>query len=66
MKVSKPMGILNKLDEKRTGEMRFDLVNQQSGSWSLSEIGGISPTGTLELVRDDLTEGLYESANVTF
>lgn len=70
LKVVKMMGILDKLNEKRTGEMGFDLVDQQSRSHGIFEAGGISPTGALELMRGDLTEVLYksadESANVTF
>ncbi len=70
LKVVKLMGILDKLNEKKTGEMGFDLVDQQSRSYGLFEVGGISPTGSLELMRGDLTEILYksadESANVTF
>lgn len=70
LKVVKLMGILDKLNEKKTGEMGFDLVDQQSRSYGLFEVGGISPTGALELMRGDLTEILYksadESANVTF
>ena len=70
LKVVKLMGILDKLNEKKTGEMGFDLVDQQSRSYGLFEVGGMSPTGALELMRGDLTEILYksadESANVTF
>ena len=70
LKVVKLMGILDKLNEKRTGEMGFNLVDQQSRSWAIFEAGGISPTGDLEIMRGDLTEVLYksadESANVTF
>lgn len=70
LKVVKLMGILDKLNEKKTGEMGFDLVDQQARSYGMFEVGGISPTGTLELMRGDLTEILYktadESANVTF
>ena len=71
LKVVKLMGILDKLNEKKTGEMGFDFVDQQSHSCGFFEVGGsISLTGTLELMRGDLTEILYksadESANVTF
>lgn len=70
LKVVKLMGILDKLNEKKTGEMGFYLVDQQARSYGIFEVGGISPTGTLELMRGDLTEILYktadESANVTF
>jgi len=70
LKVVELMGIMDKLNEKRTGEMGFDLVDQQSRSYGKFEVGGISPTGALELMRGDLTEVLYkaadESANVTY
>ncbi|MCJ1278965.1 hypothetical protein MMC21_006786 [Puttea exsequens] len=70
LKVVKLMGILDKLNERKTGEMGFNLVDQQSRSYGIFEVGGVSPTGALELMRGDLTEILYqsadESANVTF
>ena len=70
LKVVKSMGILDKLNELKTGEMGFNLVDQQSRSYGLFEVGGISPTGALELMRGDLTEALYkaadESAHVTY
>ena len=70
LKIVKLMGILDKLSEKKTGEMGFDLVDQQSRSYGIFELGGIGPTGDLELMRGDLTEILYKSAdefaNVTF
>ena len=70
LKVVKSMGILDKLNEKKTGEMGFDLVDQQSRSYGLFKAGGFSPTGALEIMRGDLTEVLYKSAdksaNVTY
>ncbi len=70
LQVVKLMGILDKLNEKKTGEMGFDLVDQQSRSHGSFKVGGFSPTGALELMRGDLTEILYkaadESPNVTF
>lgn len=70
LKIVKLMGILAKLNEKKTGEMGFELVDQQSRSHGTFDVGGISPTGALELMRGDLTEILYKSAdespNVTF
>ena len=70
LKVVKLMGILDKLNERKTGEIGVNLVDQQSRSCGIFEVGGISPTGALELMRGDLTEVLYkaadESANVTF
>lgn len=70
LSVVKAMGILDKLDEKRTGEMGFKLVDAQARSCGVLEAGGISPTGALEIMRGDLTEILYkaadESANVAY
>ena len=70
LKVVKMMGILDKLDKKKTGETGFDLVDQQSRSCGHFEAGGLSLTGDLEIMRGDLTQVLYksadESANVTF
>lgn len=68
--IVKSMGILDKLNENKTGEMGFNLVDAQARSCGILEVGGISPTGALELMRGDLTEILYESAdgfaNVTY
>lgn len=70
LKVVKAMGILDELKERKTGEMGFNLVDQQSRSCGIFEVGGISLTGSLELMRGDLTEVLYkaadQSANVTY
>ena len=70
LQVVKLMGILDRLNEKKTGELGFDLVDQQSRSHGFFALGGISPTGSLELMRGDLTEVLYkaadESPNVTY
>ena len=63
LQVVKAMGILGKLEEKKTGEMGFSLVDAQARSCGILEVGGISPTGALELMRGDLTEILYKSAN---
>ncbi|KAI9843743.1 MAG: hypothetical protein M1838_002486 [Thelocarpon superellum] len=64
------MGILDKLTEKKTGELGFNLVDAQGRSCGILEAGGVSPTGALELMRGDLTEVLYKSAdafaNVTY
>ena len=69
-KVVKAMGILDKLQERRTSEMGFNLVDQQSRSYGIFEAGAFSPTGELELMRGDLTEVLYKAAdqfpNVTY
>ena len=70
LQVVKLMGILDKLNEKKTGEEGFELVDQHDRSCGKFQIGGFSPTGALELMRGDLTEVLYkaadESANVTY
>ena len=64
------MGIMDKLEERKTGEMGFVLEDEQSRSRGLFGVGGFSVTGALELMRGDLTEVLYkaadESANVTY
>ena len=68
--VVKAMGILDKLKERKTSEMGFNLVDQHSRSYGVFEAGAFSPTGDLELMRGDLTEVLYKSAdqfpNVTY
>ena len=70
LKVVKAMGILDKLIEKKTGEIGFDLLDERGRSHGIFEVGGPSLTGALEIMRGDLTEVLYkaadESANVTF
>ena len=70
LKVVKAMGILDKLNEVRTGELGFTLVDAQARSCGSFEAGGVSPTGALEIMRGDLTEVLYhaadEFANVTY
>jgi 2-polyprenyl-6-methoxyphenol hydroxylase-like FAD-dependent oxidoreductase len=70
LKVVKAMGILDELNERRTEEKGFNLVNAQGRSFGILEAGGISPTGSLELMRGDLTEILYKTAdknaNVTY
>lgn len=70
LKVVKAMGIIDKLKEKKTSETGFNLVDQHSRSDAVFEAGAFSPTGELELMRGDLTEVLYKSAdqfpNVTY
>ena len=70
LKVVKLMGILDELNARKTGEMGFNLEDAHSRSYGTFEVGGISPTGALELMRGDLTEVLYkaadESPNVTY
>jgi len=70
LKIVKSMGILDKLNEKKTGEMGTNLVDAHGRSCGILEVGSMSPTGALELMRGDLTEILYKSAdgsaNVTY
>ena len=71
LKVVKAMGIFDKLNEKKTGELGFHLVDEHSRSYGILEASAnFSPTGALELMRGDLTEVLYkaadESPNVTY
>ena len=71
LKVVKMMGVLDELNERKTAETGFNLVDEQSRSYAFFEIGGgISPTGALELMRGDLVEILYKAAdaspNVTY
>jgi 2-polyprenyl-6-methoxyphenol hydroxylase-like FAD-dependent oxidoreductase len=63
LKVVELMGILDELNERQTGEMGFELVSQQSKSYGVFEVGRLSPTGALEMMRGDLTEVLYRAAN---
>jgi 2-polyprenyl-6-methoxyphenol hydroxylase-like FAD-dependent oxidoreductase len=68
--IVKAMGILDELNKRRTGEMGFKLVDSKARSYGILDVGGVSPTGALEIMRGDLTEILYnaadESANVTY
>ncbi|KAI9761536.1 MAG: hypothetical protein M4579_000927 [Chaenotheca gracillima] len=70
LQVVKAMGILDELNDRKTGELGFSVVDEQSRTCGVLEVGGISLTGELELMRGDLTEVLYksadESANVTY
>ena len=70
LKIVKLMGVLDELEEKKTGELGFKLVDAQARSYGTLEVGKASPTGALELMRGDLTEVLYKaadaSANVTY
>ena len=70
LQVMREMDIMDRLHEKKTGEEGFRLVDERSRSWALFSVGGVSPTGALEMMRGDLTEVLYkaadESANVTY
>lgn len=70
LKVVKEMGILEKIQEKRTGELGFELCDEKSRLIAILEAGGMSPTGNLEIMRGDLTEVIYKAAdefdNATF
>ena len=61
--VVRSMGILDRLNERRTGEKGAELVDAQGNSYGLLEVGHISLTGALEIMRGDLTEILYKSAD---
>lgn len=50
LRVVKVMGIMDKLNEVRTGEMGFQLVDQRDRSYGILGAAGISPTGALEMV----------------
>ena len=42
LKIVMAMGILDKLNEKKTGELGFNLVDAQARSCGILEVGGIS------------------------
>jgi len=68
--VVKMMGIFDKLNSIRTGELGAQIEDEQARVYAQLDAGGISPTGQLELMRGDLTEVLYkaadEASNVTY
>lgn len=71
LQVVKAMGIMDRLNEVRTGESGFHLVDEQARSKAYFDVNsGVSPTGALEMMRGDLTEVLYKAAdtfgNVTY
>ncbi|KAL6243435.1 hypothetical protein RBB50_009427 [Rhinocladiella similis] len=70
LQVVEAMGILDKLKEKKTGELGFECNDEKFRVHGRLEMGAFSPTGNLELMRGDLTEVLYkaadESANVKY
>lgn len=63
IKVVRAMGILDKLNAVKTGEAGFELVDERAKSLGRFDVGGLSPTGALELMRGDLTEVLWKRAN---
>ncbi|PSK36085.1 Kynurenine 3-monooxygenase [Elsinoe australis] len=70
LQVVRSMGILDKLNERKTGEMGVSIEDEHARQCGLFGVGGLSVTGALELMRGDLTEVLYkaadESPNVTY
>ena len=71
LEVVRQMGLLDKLKEKRTGELGFNLLDESFRSWGILKVDGcFSPTGALEMMRGDMTEIFYKAAdefpNVTY
>ncbi|KAG8526411.1 uncharacterized protein KY384_000004 [Bacidia gigantensis] len=70
LQVVKLMAILDELNERRTKEQGFQLVDAQGRSHGILDVGGVSPTGALEIMRGDLTQTLSSAAekfpNVTY
>ncbi|KAI9718484.1 MAG: hypothetical protein M1828_006667 [Chrysothrix sp. TS-e1954] len=70
LQVVKAMGIFDKLNERKTGELGFTLFDEQGRSWAKLGVEGFSPTGSLELMRGDMTDIFYRAAdafsNVTY
>ena len=64
LQVVKAMGVMDRLQEKKTGELGFNLVDEQGRSHAQFDIGGFSPTGALEMMRGDMTEIFYKAADV--
>ncbi|KAK5097124.1 hypothetical protein LTS08_007145 [Lithohypha guttulata] len=62
--VVKAMEIMDQLQQLRTGELGFRLVDKRARSRGYVGVNqGFSPTGALELMRGDLTEILYKAAD---
>ena len=64
LQVVKAMGVMDRLQEKKTGELGFNLVDEQGRSHAQFDVGGFSPTGALEMMRGDMTEIFYKAADV--
>ena len=64
LQVVKAMGVLERLHQKKTGELGFELVDERGRSQAKFEVGGLSPTGALEMMRGDMTETFYKAADV--
>jgi 2-polyprenyl-6-methoxyphenol hydroxylase-like FAD-dependent oxidoreductase len=60
--VVREMGVLPALEERKTGEKGFELMDERGRSWGVLEVGGFSPTGALEIMRGDLCEVLWRRA----
>lgn len=63
LSVIRQMGILDLLEERKTGELGFELCDERGEKYGRLEVGGFSPTGALELMRGDLTEVMYKVAD---
>ena len=60
--VIRQMGLLDELEQVRTSEAGFKLYDEASRCWAKFDVGGVSPTGSLEMMRGDLTQVLYKAA----
>lgn len=64
LKVVKMMGILDRLEQVKTGEAGFQFVDERSRPHGTFSVGDrLSPTGALEIMRGDLTEVLFHAAD---
>lgn len=64
LSVVKHMGIVGRLEQVKTGEKGFTLVDESARNrGTISMNASFSPTGALELMRGDLTEVLYHAAD---
>jgi len=64
IKVIKAMGIHEQLKEIKTSETGSIVVDEHSRPCAtFTAVGGINPTGDLEIMRGDLTEVLYKTAD---
>lgn len=61
--VVREMGVMSQLEAVKTGELGFALEDSQSRTYALFKAGGFSPTGALEMMRGDMTEVFYKSAD---
>lgn len=64
LSVVKHMGIIDRLEQVKTGEKGFTLVDESARDRGTIPVNArFSPTGALELMRGDLTEVLYHAAD---